>query len=73
MIVQVNIAFNESYRQFPFYMLLNAVTIFPHAYGLLLFLRYMCGDGPLHRACLPIASLILLVTTFVLIFQVSFI
>lgn len=54
-------------------MLLNAVTMFPHAYGLLLFLRYMCSDGPLHRACLPIASLILLVTTFVLIFQVSFI
>lgn len=73
LVLQFMITANEAYRQFPFYLLLNAVTVVPHAYSLLLFARYYCSDAPLNRACLPIACSILCLTTAILIFQVTFI
>ena len=73
MIVQFLISFNDAYKAFPFYLMLNVVTIVPHGYGLLLFCRYYMTDGNLNRACLPIASLIMSVTTALIIFQVCFI
>lgn len=68
MIVQFSITFNDAYKAFPFYIMLNVITIMPHLYGLLLFCRYYISDGNMNRACLPIASLILSVTTALIIF-----
>ena len=65
--------FQSSYRQFPFYEALNIVTVLPHCYCLMLFSRYQMRDGNLNRACLPIASLVMLVTTSLIIFQICFI
>lgn len=72
-LLQFAITWNEAYQHFPFYLLLNGATLLPHAYAFLLFTRYFCNDAPLNRACLPIASLIVLMTTMILIFQVAFI
>lgn len=68
MILQFSISFNDAYNQFPFYVLLNIVTILPHGYGLILFARYYMNDGRMNRACLPIATLIMSVNTAVIIF-----